>query len=162
VKTTGDGLLVEFASAVDAVSCAVDVQTSMAQRDVDVPEDRRIVFRVGVNEGDIIVDGDDIFGDGVNVAARLQEVAPPGGVCISSRVYDDVRGRLTAAFADGGERSLKNIARPVQIYRWTLGAMAGQQVKATARPSRMAWRIATAAFVALVLGGAWWWWWSSA
>ena len=158
VKTTGDGVLVEFASAVDAVNCALDLQTSMAERNVDVPEDRRIVFRIGVNEGDIIVDGDDIFGDGVNVAARLQEVAPPGGVCISSRVHDDVRDRLRAAFADGGERSLKNIARPVRIYRWTPGSTAGRQLKATAKPSRMAWTIATAAFVALALGGAWWWW----
>src|SRR5262245_39914630 len=86
VKTTGDGLLVEFASVVDAVSCAIDLQTAMAERNVDVPEDRRMVLRIGVNEGDIIIDGDDIFGDGVNVAARLQEVAPAGGLWLLSRV----------------------------------------------------------------------------
>ena len=163
VKTTGDGLLVEFASVVDAVSCAIDLQTAMAEQNVDVPEDRRMVFRIGVNEGDIIVDGDDIFGDGVNVAARMQEIAPPGGLCVSSRVYDDVRNRLDAFFEDGGERALKNIARPVQVYRWTPGATgsatAGQFVKATARPSRMAWTIAAAAVVALGIAG---WWWSSA
>jgi adenylate cyclase len=158
VKTTGDGLLVEFASAVDAVNCAMDLQTTMADRNVEVPEDRRIVFRIGVNEGDIIIDGDDIFGDGVNVAARLQEIAPPGGVCVSSRVHDDMRNRLSASYADGGERSLKNIARPVRIYRWTPGSTAGQPLKATARRSRMAWTIAAAAFVALGLGGGWWWW----
>src|SRR6516165_4832645 len=163
VKTTGDGLLVEFASVVDAVSCAIDLQTAMAERNVDVPEDRRMVFRIGVNEGDIIVDGDDIFGNGVNVAARMQEIAPPGGLCVSSRVYDDVRNRLDAFFEDGGERALKNIARPVQVYWWTPGATgsatAGQFVKATARPSRMAWTIAAAAVVALGIAG---WWWSSA
>ena len=163
VKTTGDGLLVEFASVVDAVSCAIDLQTAMAERNVDVPEDRRMVFRIGVNEGDIIVDGDDIFGDGVNVAARMQEIAPPGGLCVSSRVYDDVRNRLDAFFEDGGERALKNIARPVQVYRWTPGATggatAGQSVKATARLSRMTWTIAAAAVVALGIAG---WWWSSA
>ena len=163
VKTTGDGLLVEFASVVDAVSCAIDLQTTMAERNVDVPEDRRMVFRIGVNEGDIIVDGDDIFGDGVNVAARLQEVAPPGGICVSSRVHDDVRNRLDAFFEDGGDRSLKNIARPVQVYRWTPGATgsgtAGRRVKARAGPSRMAWTITAAAVAVLGIGG---WWWSSA
>jgi adenylate cyclase len=163
VKTTGDGLLVEFASVVDAVGCAIELQTAMVERNVDVPEDRRMVLRIGVNEGDIIVDGDDIFGDGVNVAARLQEIAPPGGLCVSSRVYDDVRNRLDTLFEDGGERSLKNIARPVQVYRWTPAATgsstAGQSVKATARPGRMAWTITVAAVVALGIGS---WWWSSA
>ena len=102
VKTTGDGLLLEFASVVDAVRCVIEVQTAMAEKTADVPEDRRIAFRIGVNIGDIIIDGDDIFGDGVNVAARLQEIAPPGGVCVSGRVHDDVRDRLDATFADDG------------------------------------------------------------
>jgi adenylate cyclase len=163
VKTTGDGLLVEFASVVDAVSCAMDLQSAMADWNVDVPEDRRIVLRIGVNEGDIIIDGDDIFGDGVNVAARLQEIAPPGGLCISSRVHDDVRDRLSASFGDGGERSLKNIARPLRVYLWTPGSTgsgtAGQPVKTTGRPSLMVWGIAAVAIVAFGLGG--WWWWSS-
>ncbi len=117
VKTTGDGLLVEFPSVVDSVSCVVDVQTEMAARAADVPEERRIAFRIGINLGDIIIDGDDIFGDGVNIAARLQEIAQPGGVCVSSRVHDDVRDRLAASFADGGIQTLKNIARPIQVWR---------------------------------------------
>src|SRR5215212_9259560 len=94
VKTTGDGLLLEFPSVVNAVRCAVEVQTAMTDRSADIPEDRRITFRIGVNLGDIIVEGDDIFGDGVNIAARVQEIATPGGICISSRVHDDVRDRL--------------------------------------------------------------------
>jgi len=118
VKTTGDGLLLEFPSVVKAVRCAVEVQTAMADRTAEVPEDRRIAFRIGVNLGDIIVEGDDIFGDGVNVAARLQEVAPSGGICVSSRVHEDVRDRLDAVFDDGGTQTLKNIARPVQVWRW--------------------------------------------
>src|SRR5262245_9651310 len=124
VKTTGDGLLLEFASVVNAVRCAVEVQTSMTGRTSDLPKDRRIAFRIGINIGDIIVEGDDIFGDGVNVAARLQEIAPPGGVCISSRVHEDVRDRLDAAFDDGGTQTLKNIARPIQIWRWRPDTMA--------------------------------------
>jgi class 3 adenylate cyclase len=91
------------------------------RREVVDPEDRRIAFRIGVNLGDIIIDGDDILGDGVNVAARLQEIAPPGGICISSRVHDDVRDRLDTAFDEGGMQTLKNIARPVQVWRWQPG-----------------------------------------
>ena len=125
VKTTGDGLLLEFPSVVDAVRSVIAVQDAMRAHGADLPEDRRIVFRVGVNLGDIIIEGDDIFGDGVNVAARLQEIAPPGGMCVSSRVHDDVRDRLDAAFVDDGERTLKNIARPVRVWRWVAGE-AGQ------------------------------------
>ena len=121
VKTTGDGLLLEFPSVVNAVRCAVEVQTAMADRTAGIAEDRRIAFRIGINIGDIIVEGDDIFGDGVNVAARLQEIAAPGGICISSRVHDDVRDRLDTAFDDGGTQTLKNIARPVQVWRWQPG-----------------------------------------
>src|SRR5499427_3624226 len=118
VKTTGDGLLLEFPSVVNAVRCAVEVQTAMADRTAEIPEDRRIAFRIGINQGDIIIEGDDIFGDGVNVAARLQEMAAPGGICVSSRVHEDVRDRLDTEFDDGGTQTLKNIARPVQIWRW--------------------------------------------
>jgi adenylate cyclase len=118
VKTTGDGLLLEFPSVVNAVRCAVEVQTAMADRTGGMAEDRRMAFRVGINIGDIIVEGDDIFGDGVNVAARLQEIATPGGICVSSRVHEDVRDRLDTAFDDGGTQTLKNIARPVQVWRW--------------------------------------------
>jgi class 3 adenylate cyclase len=117
VKTTGDGLLVEFASVVDAVRCAVDVQREMAERNVAVPTETRIEFRVGINLGDIIIDGDDIFGDGVNVAARLETLAEPGGICVSRVVRDQVRDKLTFAFEDMGEQQVKNIARPVRVYR---------------------------------------------
>jgi TolB-like protein/class 3 adenylate cyclase/Tfp pilus assembly protein PilF len=121
VKTTGDGLLLEFPSVVNAVRCAVEVQKAIADRTAGIAEDRRIAFRIGINIGDIIVEGDDIFGDGVNVAARLQEIASPGGICISSRVHEDVRDRLDAAFDDGGAQTLKNIARSVQVWRWQPG-----------------------------------------
>jgi adenylate cyclase len=124
VKTTGDGLLLEFPSVVNAVRCTVEVQAAMAERTAEIAEDRRIAFRIGINLGDIIVEDDDIFGDGVNVAARLQEIAAPGGICISSRVHEDVRDRLDTAFDDGGTQTLKNIARPVQVWRWQPGTAA--------------------------------------
>ncbi|GEP61892.1 adenylate/guanylate cyclase domain-containing protein [Reyranella soli] len=124
VKTTGDGLLLEFPSVVNAVRCAIEVQTAMADRGAEIAEDRRFALRIGINLGDIIVEGDDIFGDGVNVAARLQEIAPAGGICISSRVHDDVRDRLDTAFDDGGTQALKNIARPIQVWRWHPGLTA--------------------------------------
>jgi len=117
VKTAGDGLLVEFASVVDAVRCAVEVQRAMAERSAGVPADKRIEFRIGIHQGDIVVDDGDIFGDGVNVAARLEGLAEPGGVCVSARVQEDVAGRLDLGFEDIGEQTLKNIARPVRVYR---------------------------------------------
>jgi adenylate cyclase len=116
VKTTGDGMLVEFPSVVDAVRCAAEVQRAMVDREAGMPEDRRIRFRIGINLGDIIVDGDDIFGDGVNVAARLEALAEPGGICISRTVRDQIRDKLAYAFQDLGEQSVKNIARPVRVY----------------------------------------------
>jgi TolB-like protein/class 3 adenylate cyclase len=116
VKTTGDGLLLEFASVIDAVECAVAVQAVMAERNERVPQDRRMLFRIGINLGDILIEGDDILGDGVNVAARLEGIAEPGGICISSSAYDQVRGKVGVEFADLGEQSLKNIARPVRAY----------------------------------------------
>jgi adenylate cyclase len=117
VKTTGDGLLLEFASVVDAVRCAIDVQREMAERNADVPPNRRIEFRMGINVGDIIRDGRDIFGDGVNVAARLEAVAEPGGICVSRVVHDQVRDKLDLVFEDMGEQQVKNIARPVHVWR---------------------------------------------
>jgi TolB-like protein/class 3 adenylate cyclase len=117
VKTTGDGLLVEFASVVDAVRCAVDIQGGMAERNAGTPAERRIEFRVGINLGDIIVEDQDIFGDGVNVAARLEALAEPGGICISRVVRDQVRDRLDFVFDDMGEQQVKNIARAVRSYR---------------------------------------------
>jgi class 3 adenylate cyclase len=116
VKTTGDGMLVEFASVVDAVRFAAELQRAMIDREAGMPEDRRIRFRVGINLGDVIVDGDDIFGDGVNVAARLEALAEPGGICISRMVRDQIRDKLSYAFEDLGEQSVKNIARPVRVY----------------------------------------------
>ena len=124
VKLTGDGILIEFASAVDAVACAVEVQRAMAHRNVDTPQDRRIEYRVGVNIGDIIVDGEDIYGDGVNVAARLQALAEPGGVWISGTVQEHVRDKLPFAFADKGRQKVKNIARPVRVYALDADAVA--------------------------------------
>ena len=123
VKTTGDGMLVEFASPVEAVRCAVEVQRCMVERNADVPADQRITFRIGINLGDVIIEGDDIYGDGVNVAARLEGLAEPGGLCISHTVWDHVRDRLPHSFADAGEQSVKNIARPVRVFAFTADAV---------------------------------------
>ena len=117
VKTTGDGILVEFASVVDAVRCAVDIQRLMAERNAEVPQDRQIQFRIGLNVGDIIIDDKDIYGDGVNIAARLEGLAEPGGICVSRVVRDQVRDKLDFFFEDMGEQQVKNIARPVRTHR---------------------------------------------
>src|SRR5258708_31039581 len=116
VKTTGDGMLVEFASIVDAVGCAVSIQRGMIGRNEAVAQDRRIVFRIGINVGDIMIDGDDIFGDGVNVAARLEALCEPGGLCISRGANEEIRDKLSLAFADLGEQTVKNIARSVGVF----------------------------------------------
>jgi len=130
VKNTGDGLLAEFSSVVDAVRCALDVQRGMVQRNSDVPEEKRIEFRIGINVGDIILDHKDIFGDGVNVAVRLEGMAEPGGICVSGRVLEDVEGKIDIGFEDTGAQRLKNIARPVRVYRVRPSGTA-----ATTRPS---------------------------
>src|SRR5467141_263680 len=117
VKTTGDGLLVEFASVVDALRCAAEVQPALAESNAPIPQDRRIEFRIGIHQGDIVVEDGDIFGDGVNVAARLEGLAEPGGICVSARVQEDAAGKLDLAFEDIGEPELKNIARPVRVFR---------------------------------------------
>ena len=117
VKTTGDGILIEFSSVIDALRCATEVQTAVGERNVDVPDEKRIEFRVGIHQGDIVVDEGDIFGDGVNVAARLEALADPGGICVSARVQEDATGKLDIKFDDLDEQSLKNIARPVRVYR---------------------------------------------
>jgi len=117
VKTTGDGLLIEFGSVVDALRCAVDVQREMTGRNTGMPPDNRIEFRIGINMGDIVVDDGDIFGDGVNVAARLEALAEPCGICVSARVQEDAAGKLDLVFEDIGEQQLKNIVRPVRVYR---------------------------------------------
>src|SRR5215469_9051305 len=117
VKTTGDGLLVEFGSVVDALRCAVDVQREMTGRNTGVPPDYRIELRTGINAGDIVVEDGEIFGDGVNVAARLEALAEPGGIRIAARVEEDAAGRLDVGFTDLGEQTLKNIARPIRVFR---------------------------------------------
>jgi TolB-like protein len=122
VKTTGDGLLLEFASVVDAVRAALAVQRTMAERNAGEQADRRLSMRIGIHLGDVIVEGDDIFGDGVNIAARLQEAAEPGGLCLSQAVHDSVRGRVDAEFQDGGTQTLKNIASPVRVFRHLVGS----------------------------------------
>jgi TolB-like protein/class 3 adenylate cyclase/Tfp pilus assembly protein PilF len=122
VKTTGDGVLLEFPSVVDAVECAVAVQSMMAQRNEGIPQDRRMLFRIGINLGDILIEGDDILGDGVNIAARLEGIAEPGGICISSSAYDQVHGKVPVEFTNLGEQTLKNIARPMRVYAVELNA----------------------------------------
>ena len=117
VKTTGDGFLAEFSSVVDALCCATEFQADMAKRNATIPTDKRVEFRMGINVGDIVVEDGDIFGDGVNVAARLEAIAEPGGICVSGRVQEDAAGKLDIAFEDMGEQALKNIARPVRVYR---------------------------------------------
>jgi len=128
VKTTGDGLLVEFGSVVDALRCATEIQTGMVERNATVPQHGRIEFRMGLNVGDIVVEDGDIFGDGVNVAARLEALAEPGGICVSARVQEDAAGKLDFAFEDMGEQQLKNIARSVRVYRVHGNQPAGRSV----------------------------------
>jgi TolB-like protein/class 3 adenylate cyclase len=132
VKTTGDGVLLEFPSVVDAVECAVAVQAVMAERNDGIPQDKRMLFRIGINLGDILIEGDDILGDGVNIAARLEGLAKPGGICISASAHDQVRGKVAVEFTDLGEQELKNIARPVRAYTVVRdGLGAGMQVGST-------------------------------
>ena len=129
VKTTGDGALVEFPSVVDAVECAVVIQRSMVTRNLRVTEDLRIVFRIGINVGDIIIDADDIFGDGVNIAARLETLCEPGGICISRAANDQIRDKLSLAFADLGEQTVKNIPRAVGVF-----GLASKEIEALPEP----------------------------
>jgi adenylate cyclase len=138
VKTTGDGILIEFPSVVEAVGCAVEVQQGMADRNADVSEDKRITFRVGVNLGDIIVEAEDIYGDGVNLATRLQELAPPGGICVSRTVRNQVRDKLPFSFEDLGEQAVKNIARPLRVFRVSRGAPGVSGGRTGAGPGRPA------------------------
>jgi adenylate cyclase len=132
VKTTGDGLLVEFASVVDAVRCAVEVQQAMPERNMSVAADNRVELRIGINLGDVIVEGDDLYGDGVNIAARVEALADPGGVFVSNTVHDHVRDRLPFLFEDLGEQHVKNIARPVRVYRVRDAVAAGKSPSAPA------------------------------
>jgi adenylate cyclase len=134
VKTTGDGLLVEFGSVVDALRCATEVQAGMAERNATAPADKRIEYRIGINMGDVVVEDGDIFGDGVNVAARLEGLAEPGGICVSARVQEDAVGKLDLAFEDMGEQALKNIARPVRAYRMATRPVPLTEPETTALP----------------------------
>lgn len=167
VKTTGDGLLLEFASVVDAIGCAVAIQRGMLTRNAGIPEDKRIVFRVGVNIGDIIIDGSDIYGDGVNVAARLEALCEPGGVCISRSANEQIRDKLSLSFADLGDHMVKNIARAVGVFGLAAKDIATlpeipvyRPQSGTASQERGRRRIvaiaAAAGAVFLVGGGAWW------
>ena len=134
VKTTGDGLLVEFSSVVDALHCATEVQAGMAERNAAVPTEKRIEFRIGINVGDIVVENGDIFGDGVNVAARLEGLAEAGGICVSARVQEDAAGKLDLAFEDLGDQALKNIARPVRAFKVATGAVSATAVETPVLP----------------------------
>ena len=138
VKTTGDGLLVEFGSVVDALRCATEVQAEMAERSATASADKRIEFRIGINVGDIVIEDGDIFGDGVNIAARLEALAEPGGICVSARVQQDAAGKLELSFEDMGEQALKNIARLVRVYRVATGAASAtvQETPALALPDK--------------------------
>jgi adenylate cyclase len=160
VKTTGDGVLAEFASVVDAVRCAAEIQRAMADRDLDLAEERRLRFRIGVNLGDVIADGDDIYGDGVNIAVRLEGLAAPGSICISGTVRDHIGDRLPYIFDDLGPQTVKNIARPVRVYALRPEGLAAVPASGSLpRPSRFVHAIVgTVAAAALGACFAWWFW----
>src|SRR5271154_2732694 len=138
VKTTGDGLLLEFPSVVAAVECAISIQKLMVERNADVPEAKRVVYRIGVNLGDVLIEGDDILGDGVNIAARLEAICEPGGVLISSAAFEHTRGKLDVEFVDLGETALKNIARPVRVYSLSPAAVAASADRPSSPPAKTA------------------------
>src|SRR5712671_445919 len=127
VKTTGDGVLIEFGSVVGAVDCALGLQQLSAERNAGIAGERRMEWRIGIHLGDVLVEGDDILGDGVNIAARLEGIAEPGGICVSEDAFRQVRGKVEAEFADIGEQSLKNIARPLRVYRVDASSASKQQ-----------------------------------
>jgi class 3 adenylate cyclase len=157
VKLTGDGVLVEFASAVDAVECAVAIQNGMVEREVDGPEDRRLQFRIGINIGDIILEEGDIYGDGVNVAARLEGLAEPGGICVARNVHNQIKAKLTLPFEPMGEHRVKNIAEPVEVWRVALDGAAPRRKPTVRRLAPVALAAGVAALLALGGAGAWWW-----
>jgi adenylate cyclase len=159
VKTTGDGMLVEFASVVDAVACTVAIQRAMVEREADVPEEQRIQYRVGVNLGDIVIDDDDILGDGVNVAARLEGLAEPGGICIPRKVFHEVRNKLDVGYEFIGEQRVKNIETPIPVYRVLLEPdLAGKVIgENRLKPSLWPLGAAVAAVMAMTVVAAVWW-----
>jgi len=161
VKTTGDGILIEFPSAVEAVRCAIEVQRGMVTRNAGVPPDKQLQFRVGINLGDIIVEGKDIYGDGVNVAARLEALAEPGGICVSRGVRDPIRDKLPFEFSDLGERTVKNITRPIEVF-----GLAAKDVAAlpeitsapwVSPPHRLGVVMVVVSLVVIATAAAWWW-----
>src|SRR5689334_19183145 len=157
VKLMGDGALIEFGSVVDAVTCAIAVQKSLSARQADVPPDRRIVFRIGVNLGDVVVEGEDLLGDGVNVAARLEQLCPPGGVLVSGTVYDHMKGKLDLPLDFTGEQQVKNMAQPVRTYRVRIeGVKPGWSLRV--RRFRRWLPGAAALLIGLILLGAGLWW----
>ena len=158
VKYTGDGLLAEFSSVVEAVRCSLDVQHGMLERNAEVQQGKRIEFRIGINFGDIIIDRGDIFGDGVNVAARLQGFAEPGGICVSARVQEDIRGKLDVAFEDAGNQHFKNIAQPVHVLRLLLDG----QKRTALRRKRSGTLVLAGVLAFLAVGGGATWWWQAA
>ena len=153
VGTAGDSVLAEFASPVEAVRCAVEIQEAVHTRNETLPEAQRLVFRIGVNLGDVMIDGADILGDGVNVAARLEGIAEPGGICISSSVYDQIAGKLLLGFVDLGERSLKNISRPIRVYQFDRsGAFVGAKLAEVAQVTVFGfWRTLISASIGAVI-----------
>jgi adenylate cyclase len=162
IKSTGDGFLVEFQSVVDAVRCAVEMQREMAERNAVIPAERRIEFRIGINLGDIVAEDHDIFGDGVNVAARLEALADPAGICISRTVRDHIRDKLPYVFEDRGEQQVKNIARPVRVYALSPASIASTDLVAAPQRGATRTRISAglaAAVVVLVAGAGGWWLW---
>ena len=167
VKTTGDGLLIECSSPVEAVRWAVEMQHGMIERNAEIADDRRILFRVGINLGDVIVDDKDLYGDAVNIAARLEALAEPGGICISQTMREQIRDRLDLPFVDGGEQSVKNIVRPIRVYALSADAVAVLPKAEVPAASRSAGRhysrrniaaVALAGTLMIIAGGLWWLW----
>jgi len=160
VGTAGDGLLIEFPSVSDAVSSAVEVQLIMAERNADVPADVRMEFRIGINLGDVMIEGDDIFGTGVNVAARLQELAEPGGICISRPVFTQIKNKVELGFSDLGPQKVKNIAEPVPAYKVLLDSSDAGRVlpkkRAVLIRSRLGAGLAAIAVLLVAAGVGWW------
>ena len=154
VKLMGDGALVEFASVVDAVTCGWEVQQELSRRNAGVPEESRLELRIGINLGDVMIDGDDLYGDGVNIAARLEGIAEPGGICVSDAVAQQARGKVSLGFEDRGEQALKNIDTPIRIWRVTEEVIARARTRSR-RPSLALWYGIAAALLVLVAGG-WW------
>ncbi len=158
VGTAGDGLLLEFPSVVEAVSCAMEVQAAMAARNQDIPDDKKMLYRIGINLGDVLVEDDDIFGDGVNVAARIEALAEPGGICLSHTVHDQIRDRMDIALEDMGEVEVKNIARPVRVFRVLAEGVTAGKLTVTARPLWQSLGIVAVLAFAIIAGGGTWWW----